>query len=461
MDRPVSGKKQRFRHIFAEGGVRVDNVRPQLKTCEGSSLAVSAEGLVAVPWTGGGGVGIFNLSSRRLPHEVPILLHQGGVLDLEFSSDGNILLTGGDDGAVKLWRTDANESEISTTPLTTLAGVHARKVTSVRPNPVAGGVAVSASFDGSLALWDLEIPNIPILAGKGCMDVFATQVAWNFLGSLLLINRSDKGVKLLDPRLGGLSRMDVGVSKCHDGVKGSRAAWLCGGGLSDDNYFVTCGFSADAKREFAIWDRRRLANSVERQILDDNAGLITPHFDEYSGLTFLAGRGDGNVRIYEFKEGSLNYITDYRSQAAQKGLAFFPKRSVATDKNEILKCVKLEVNAVSSLSFAVPRKSDLFQGDLYPPCASGLNGITSKAWLGGMNGELKLLSLGKDGQHKTEAPGIIIQKAPVLKENDDGVILELKSRIEQLENENRQLSAALIEEKQSNKHLRSQLNMQA
>jgi len=74
-------------------------------------------------------------------------------------------------------------------------------------------------------------------------------------------------------------------------------------------------------------------------------------------------------------------------------MAFLPKRAVNVSECEIVKCLKLSVKMMEPISFQVPRKSDIFQADLFPDCFSGEPALTADQWLGGENAEPKTGSL--------------------------------------------------------------------
>jgi len=179
---------------------------------------------------------------------------------------------------------------------------------------------------------------------------------------------------------------------------GSKAAKTCF--MSDENHLITTGFSQQAERQVFVWDLRSMEKPKEQICLDQGTGSLFPWVDLDSQLLFLWGKGDGNVRFYEMEGGNLHYINDHRTTVPQKGLAFLPKRSVNVGAHELLRAVKLEVNAVQPIAFVVPRKSDQFQDDLYPECTSGVAGLEGEAWIEGADGECPRMSM-KPGEEGT------------------------------------------------------------
>lgn len=94
-------------------------------------------------------------------------------------------------------------------------------------------------------------------------------------------------------------------------------------------------------------------------------------------MLLLVGKGDGNIRYYEFADSTIYYLNDYRSTSPQRGFCLFPKRVVDQDKSEVLRALKLETSSIQTMSFFVPRRQEAGSSDLYPPCANGLPAIHS------------------------------------------------------------------------------------
>jgi len=210
-------------------------------------------------------------------------------------------------------------------------------------------------------------------------------VEWNYNGSLLASACKDKKVRVFDPRTNTPATEATG----HQGVKGSRVCWL-------KEKLFTVGFSKNTEREFNIYDHRDLANPIAHQSIDTASGLLMPFFDYDTSVLFLAGKGDGNIRYYEIVDEApfIHYLTEFKSATPQRGLGFIPKRIVNVSECEVARALKLTTNKMEPISFRVPRKSDIFQDDLYPDTISGEPSLTAEEWAGGANAEPKLQSLG-------------------------------------------------------------------
>ncbi len=127
--------------------------------------------------------------------------------------------------------------------------------------------------------------------------------------------------------------------------------------------------------------------------IDNNSGIIMPFYDADTGVLFLAGKGDGNIRYYEYIEDQIYFLTEYKSAVPCQGMASLSKRNVDVNTNEIVRLYKATATVVEPISFKVPRKSDLFQDDLFPDCPSAEPALSASEWSSGKTAAPKLTSL--------------------------------------------------------------------
>jgi coronin-1B/1C/6 len=217
--------------------------------------------------------------------------HKGAVLDFDFNPfHDQIIATGGDDAHLMVWGIppgglDSNLAE----PLVDLQG-HQRKITVTSFHPTAEHVVASGSADNLVKVWDVE-------TGAAQIDSIEhpqllADCIWNYDGSQLVTSCKDKQVRLIDGRNGKITS----TVEAHEGTKTVKLTWL-----GDSNNFLTVGFTRQSKRQFKIWDQRKLDKgaALATADLDQAAGVIMPFYDEDLSLLYLAGKGDGNVRVFE------------------------------------------------------------------------------------------------------------------------------------------------------------------
>jgi len=375
----------------------------------------------------------------KLPTSFPLVTgHKGPVLDVDFHPfNSNIVASVSEDGNGRIWSIPeggftANANE----PAQLLLG-HKRKVGTVDFHPVADNLVVTSSNDFTVKLWDIQSGNA-VLNVDGHADII-NNVAWNQNGSLLSTASKDKKVRIIDPRGNSV----VNAWEAHTGVKGTRAAWL-----GHHDLLLTLGFSKTSDRQFAIWDLKNTAAPLTIQNVDTASGMFVPLFDDDTGILYLVGKGDGNIRYYEVcpdQKDIIYYLSEFKTAQPQLGAAFRPKTYLNVSGCEIANILKITNNAVEPISFTVPRKSDIFQADIYPDTSSGAGvpGLTAAQWLAGENAEAPKVSL--EGGY-TAPSRAADDFQPVKKEEDTGPKseVELRAEYERLKNRVSFLEAEIV-----------------
>jgi len=159
-----------------------------------------------------------------------------------------------------------------------------------------------------------------------------------------------------------------------------------------------------------------------------------PFFDNDSKMLYLAGKGDGNIRYYELvKEAPyFHYLDEYKSSSPQIGMGALPKLACNVGECEIQVMLKATPSAVEPISFKVPRKSDLFQDDLFPKTPGEEASLTADEWLAGQNADPKLVSL-EDGYVPPKHKTLEVTKVEEVTEKEL-TAPEMKQKITDLEN---------------------------
>lgn len=90
----------------------------------------------------------------------------------------------------------------------------------------------------------------------------------------------------------------------------------------------------------------------------------------------------------------VHFINTYQSPDPQRGIGMMPKRGCDVNTCEIAKFYRLNNNGLCQvISMTVPRRSELFQEDLYPDTLSDEHAITAEEWIEGKEDEPILVSL--------------------------------------------------------------------
>jgi len=314
--------------------------------------------------------------------------HKEKLTDVEFNPfHDNLLATASEDCYSKIWKIPEGglkDNVADGAQVQTLSG-HKRKVMTLRHNPTADNVIATSSSDLSVKVWDIESGTAKIDIGGQHSDLIQS-CEWNWGGSLLATTCKDKKLRLIDPRAGSIT----GDVECHMGVKGSRCLWL-----GEKEKLFTSGFSKTSDREICFWDPKKLTEPLKRETIDQSSGILMPFYDNDCAILYLAGKGDGNIRYYEVVDEApyYYYLSEFKSATPQRGMVTVPKRMVNVSECEVDRMLKLSVKMMEPVGFCVPRKSDIFQDDIYPPTFSGESEIGAAAWFSGKNGKVLTVSL--------------------------------------------------------------------
>jgi len=364
-----------------------DGVKPTRSAWDSNKVTSSGK-FLGVIWdtAGGGAFGVIDANSKGKQGQLPLVAgHSGEVLDIEFNPfNDNIIASVSDDGYCKIWRIpEGGLTENITTPVQSLSG-HKRKVGTLNHNPIANNILATTSTDMSVKIWDVEAGS-SVYDISGHSDIIQSS-CWNWSGDLYATASKDKKIRVIDPR----SNSIISEVEAHAGVKGMRVAFL---GAREKIFSM--GFSKTSERQFTLWEPRKLTEPLRTENIDTAAGIIMPFYDNDNSILYLAGKGDGNIRYYELVDDSpfIHFLTEYKSATPRRGMGWTPKKVLDLQTCEIARLLKVTGTAIEPISFFVPRKSDIFQDDLYPPTYSGEPTLTSKKWIDGEKGEPKTMNL--------------------------------------------------------------------
>jgi hypothetical protein len=142
-----------------------------------------------------------------------------------------------------------------------------------------------------------------------------------------------------------------------------------------------------SERQYALWDGTDLSKSIMMDGLDQGSGLMFVKYDEDTRMVYLAGKGDGNIRYYEIDESKAPFVhqlSEYKTGNPQRGVGWMPKTALDVNACEVMRCYKLHPKGfVEPISFTVPRKSTLFQEDVFPPTKEQVAQLGAKQWASG------------------------------------------------------------------------------
>lgn len=384
-------RSSKFRHVYGTPLKReqcYDNIRVSKSSWDSTFCAVNPKFLAIIVESAGGGAFIVlphNKVGRINPDHPLVGGHKGPVLDIAWCPhNDNVIASGSEDCVVKVWQIpDGGLSRTLTEPVVDLL-YHQRRVGLVLWHPTALNVLLTAGSDNQVVIWNVgtgealrHIECHPDVVYSACFD-------WD--GSKLVTTCKDKKIRIINPRTGEIESEAL----CHEGSKATQAIFLRHG------LIFTTGFNRSSERQYSLRAPDALDEPIVMVELDTSNGVMFPLYDPDTNLVFLCGKGDSVIRYFEItpEPPFVHYINTFQSADPQRGIGMMPKRGCDVNTCEIAKFYRLNNNGLCQIvSMTVPRRSELFQEDLYPDTLSDEAATTAEEWFGGTDAEPILVSL--------------------------------------------------------------------
>ncbi|GBP23869.1 Coronin-6 [Eumeta japonica] len=330
--------------------------------------------------------------------------HKGPVLDIAWCPhNDNVIASGSEDCVVKVWQIpDGGLSRTLTEPVVDLV-YHQRRVGLVLWHPTAQNVLLTAGSDNQIAIWNVGTGEV--LLTLDCHPDLIYSACWNWTGSKLLTTCRDKKIRIIDPRKGEVEAEAI----AHEGSKASRAIFLKHGLVFTTGQVHSLHtivflkfklpfekFSRMSERQYTLRTPDALAEPIVTVEIDTSNGVMFPLYDPDTNLIYLCGKGDSVIRYFEVtpEPPFVHYINTYQTPDPQRGIGMMPKRGCDVATCEIAKFYRLNNSGLCQvISMTVPRKSELFQEDLYPDTLSDEASLTADEWLAGEDAEPCTMSL--------------------------------------------------------------------
>ncbi|XP_054248905.1 coronin-1C isoform X3 [Indicator indicator] len=372
-------RQSKFRHVFGQAVKNdqcYDDIRVSRVTWDSSFCAVNPRFVaIIVDASGGGAFLVLPLhKTGRIDKSYPTVCgHTGPVLDIDWCPHNDqVIASGSEDCTVMVWQIPENGLTLSLTePVVVLEG-HSKRVGIVAWHPTARNVLLSAGCDNAIIIWNVGTGEALITLDDMHVDMIYN-VSWNRNGSLICTASKDKKVRVIDPR----------------------------------------------KQEIVA---KNMEEPIALHEMDTSNGVLLPFYDPDTNIIYLCGKGDSSIRYFEITDESpyVHYLNTFSSKEPQRGMGFMPKRGLDVNKCEIARFFKLHERKCEPIIMTVPRKSDLFQDDLYPDTAGPEAALEAEEWFEGKNADPLLISLkhgyipGKNRDLKVVKKNILDNKPPPL-----------------------------------------------
>lgn len=384
-------RSSKFRHVYGTALKReqcYDNIRVSKSSWDSTFCAVNPKFLAIIVESAGGGAFIVLPHNKvgRINADHPLVGgHKGPVLDIAWCPhNDNVIASGSEDCVVKVWQIpDGGISRTLTDPVVDLL-FHQRRVGLVLWHPTAMNVLLTAGSDNQIAIWNVGTGEI--LVQIDCHPDIVYSACWNWDGSQLLTTCKDKKMRIINPRTGAVEEESI----CHEGSKATRAIYLKSG------LIFTTGFSKMSERQYSLRAPEHLTEPIVIVELDTSNGVMFPLYDPDTNLVYLCGKGDSVIRYFEItaEPPFVHYINTFQTPDPQRGIGLMPKRGCDVSVCEIARFYRLNNSGLCQvISMTVPRKSELFQEDLYPDTIGDTPSLAADEWAGGRDAEPILFSL--------------------------------------------------------------------
>ncbi|XP_049326515.1 coronin-1C-A isoform X1 [Astyanax mexicanus] len=417
-------RQSKFRHVFGQAVKNdqcYDDIRVSRVTWDSAFCAVNPKFVaIIVEASGGGAFLVLPLyKTGRIDKSYPTVCgHTGPVLDIDWCPHNDqVIASGSEDCTIMVWQIPENGLVTSMSePVVVLEG-HSKRVGIISWHPTARNVLLSAGCDNVVIIWNVGTGEAMITLEDMHPDVIYS-ACWNRNGSLICTAAKDKKIRVIDPRK---EEIIAEKDKAHEGARPMRAIFL-----SDGNVFTT-GFSRMSERQLALWNPQNMEEPISVHEMDTSNGVLLPFYDPDTNVVYLCGKGDSSIRYFEITDEApfVHYLNTFTTKEPQRGMGYMPKRGLDVNKCEIARFYKLHERKCEPIIMTVPRKSDLFQDDLYPDTAGPDCALEAEEWFEGKNGEPILISLkhgyipGKNRDLKVVKKNILDNKPKMSKNSEN------------------------------------------
>jgi len=390
-------RNSKFRHVYGQSSKKqdcYDNIRITKSSWDSPFCAVNPKFLAIITEAAGGGSFLVLPVEKtgRVDRDTPLVVgHKAAVLDVAWCPhNDNLIASASEDCTIKVWDIPNGGLTKNLTDCVADLVAHQRRVGVLAWHPSAYLVLMSAGSDNKVFIWN--VATAEILTELDTHPDMIYTAFWNFDGSKIATTCKDKMIRCFDPRTGKL----LVESKGHQATKPMRGFFMTDGKL------FTTGFSRTSERQYALWDTEKLdvgTNGMTclcMEELDNSNGLMFPFYDADTNMIFLCGKGDSAIRYFEYtpEPPYIHYLSTYTTSDPQRGMGLMTKRGLNVSNCEIMKFYKLHNSGLCEIiTMTVPRKSELFQDDLYPDTAAQEAAMTAEEWFEGKNADPVLMSL--------------------------------------------------------------------
>ncbi|KAI7832196.1 hypothetical protein BC939DRAFT_498288 [Gamsiella multidivaricata] len=399
MSRRLFANFSKYRNAVAKAAKHED-AYTDLKTStnastDSSQLVKVSQSWIAFKHASGGCVGVLPVEPiGRVGQSVHQLsAHGTGVADWEFSPfDPNMLITGSENGELKVWHISVgDDGGVKTDLQLTISTGTGKPIEAILHHPTARGIIATAS-QSVVQIWDITGKDLGSTLSSATYTLthpnIVSSFSWRADGTLLATTCKDTLIRVFDPRQ---QETPLLTGQGHAGNRPSRVVWL-----GEKDLLFTLGFNKMRERETAVWNANDLNKPLELKRMDSSSSLMVPLYDEDTSIMFIPSRGESTIRWIEIAD-QAPYMTEgtvFPVPNAVAGAGLVPKQLLNVMQTEIVRILTVSANSLWPVSVSIPRRSYLdFHADLYPETKSTTPSLEAPEWLHGENKLVQRVSL--------------------------------------------------------------------
>ena len=225
-----------------------------------------------------------------------------------------------DDNSVLLWK--ISEEGINKNILNKIQCYkgHKEKVSLVSFNPVVKDLICSTTNMGEIHVWNTT-------EGKYYNGLNTnnqlTSLSWNPNGTLIGTINCFKFINIFDPRNNDNNNYDYQIS---EGYIPSKFVWI------DNTSFASISFNNNGKKMLKLWDIRKIKEDLKSEgeiisiQIDTSSSITIPFVNRELKLLYTVCNGEKNINIYDYSEGTLSKINDFKSSEPSKFTILFNRK---------------------------------------------------------------------------------------------------------------------------------------
>uniref|UniRef100_UPI00358F5562 coronin-1C-like n=1 Tax=Myxine glutinosa TaxID=7769 RepID=UPI00358F5562 len=386
-------RSSKYRHVYGtatKGDQCYDDIRVSQITWDSTLCSVNPKFLaIVIDATGGGAFLVLPLGKTgRIDKGYPTVCgHTAPVLDIDWCPHNDtVIASGSEDCSVKVWQIPEEGLVKPLLDAVVTLERHRRRVGIITWHPTAHNILLSAGCDNVIYIWNVATGEAVFELNHDMHPDLIYGVSWNSNGSLICTSSRDKHVRIIDPRKNQVLKS---IQRAHEGARPIRAIFL------SDGKIITTGFSRLSERQLGLWDPENFTEPLTLQEMDTSSGVLLPFYDPDSSIIYLCGKGDSSIKYFEITDEApyVHSLSSFCSKDSQRGMGYMAKRGLDVGKCEIARFYRVLDKKCEPVVMTVPRKSDIFQEDLYPDTAGPEPALEPEQWIGGRDADPILMSL--------------------------------------------------------------------